>query len=460
MAPQRRRRGISIGTVVMLAVTCLVIGGMAAVLPKLSSTEVVIDTGKVLQALSLGDHMPHLGLSDIPISVINRTQTTAAPDPLREENTLPPAQEQTHQPTYTPQPTAAPTQTPIPGGRFTATFGGSVIIGTELRQAHYYSESKKYDFSDVLSLLRPELTADLSMVTLENIIYPDGKLSDTVTTDAVLPMLSYAGIDAVALGYRNAGDQGMEGLSGTIQAVQAQGMTALGAYPDADSARVERRMMELGGVKVALLHYSDALSDKGKRTVKEPNDFALAVDAVSDGVDRIASDVALARENGAQAVIVSLNWGYNSGKSTPTSKQKEFAQQLADAGVDVIIGSGSRIVQPVEWLTGNRDGAAHQTLCVYSLGSLFNGSRTNGNVASMLLHLELSYDGRQLHFEKVSYTPTYIWRFKQDGRYYYRVVASDQPAPDGMDDNQVESMERAMGTTRKYLGDKSPVELR
>lgn len=456
--PQRRRfRGVSIGTVVMLLATCMVTLGMAVVLPKLSSnTTVTIDTGKVLQALTFGEGMPELGLSDIPI--ISVTQE------VRPQQT--PVPQQSGKPEATAAPTAAPTAiptaTPTPGGRFTASFGGSVLISTELRQEHYFSESKKYDFTDVLSLMKNELTADYSMVTLENIIYSEAKLSDTVTTDAVLPMLTTAGVDAVALGYRNAYDQGFAGLQSTITAAQNNGLTVLGAYSDQAQAGADRRIMELGGVKVALLHYTDVLSDKGKKAIKKDNSaFALAMDAVSDGADAVLADVAAVRQQGAQVVMVSLSWSAASGKNAPTKKQIAFAQQLADAGVDVIIGAGSRVVQPVTWLTGNlADGTTRQTLCAYSLGCLFNGGRSNANVAGMLLHLDISYDGQQVTFNKVSYTPTYIWRFKQDGRYYYRVVASDASAPDGMSESQIESMERAYSNVQKALGKDSPLVLR
>lgn len=464
MARQKKFRGVSIGTIVMTAITCLVVLGMALVLPKLSgNTNVTIDTDKVLQALALDGTLPELSLSDIPIiSVSKTTDAPLAPN----QPTLAPAVTQAATPAATAAPTAVPTQaptaTPVPGGRFTATFGGSVIINTELRQDHYFSESKKYDFSDVLSLLKNELTADFAMVPLENVIYPEAKLNDTNTAEDVLPMLSSVGIDTVALGYRHAYDQGFAGLNATVNAVQNRGMTVVGAYAEEQSAALDRRIMEFGGVKVAVLHYTDVLSDKGKKEIKKDGKaYALPVDAVSDGADQILADVTAVRQQGAQVVVVSLSWSAASGKSEPTKKQITFAQQLADAGVDVIIGAGSRVVQPVTWLTGNQaDGSTKQTLCAYSLGSLVNGSRTNANVAGMLLHLDISYDGQKVSFNKVSYTPTYIWRFKQDGRYYYRVVASDLPAPDGMADSQIESKERALKNTQKYLGEDSPLVLR
>lgn len=467
MARDKKFRGVSIGTIVMLLFTCVVALGLAYVLPKLGgNTRITIDTNKVLEALSLGEGLPELSLSDIPIISVSReevkpTATIGATQHPVQNTAMP-----TIAPQVTAAPTAVPTQqptpTPVPGGRFTATFGGSVIVGSELRQEHYFKESGKYDFADVFLLLKNELKADLSMVTLENIIYPEAKLSDTNTAASVLDMLTSVGFDAVALGYRNAYDQGGVGLQATIGAAKAAGLTVVGAYEDEANAAPARRIVELGGVKVGLLHYTDVLTDKGKKALKKDgNTYTIPLDAVSDGADTALGDVAALRQQGAQVVIVSLSWSAASGKSAPTKKQIAFAQQLADAGVDVIIGAGSRVVQPVTWLTGNlADGTTKQTLCAYSLGSLMNGSRTNANVAGMLLHLDITYDGQKVVFNRVSYTPTYIWRFKQDGRYYYRVVASDLPAPDGMSESQIESKDRAFTNTKKYMGADTPLVLR
>lgn len=79
----------------------------------------------------------------------------------------------------------------------------------------------------------------------------------------------------------------------------------------------------------------------------------------------------------------------------------------------------------------------------------------------MLLHLKVSVDGSgNVSVDEATYTPTYIWRYKQDGKYYYRVVASDQPAPDGMGDEQTEVKNRAYENLKKYLGEESVITVR
>ncbi len=43
----------------------------------------------------------------------------------------------------------------------------------------------------------------------------------------------------------------------------------------------------------------------------------------------------------------------------------------------------------------------------------------------------------------MEYTPIYTWKYKQDGRYYYRCIPSNRDTPDGMDGDQTKFMKKA-----------------
>ena len=147
-----------------------------------------------------------------------------------------------------------------------------------------------------------------------------------------------------------------------------------------------------------------------------------------------------------------MNWR-KVGKA-PDKAQKTLAQSIADAGADLIIGSGSRVPQAAEYLTGKLpDGTEKQTLCIWSLGTTLSGDRTNiKRISGYLLHvrIHLTRDGKTL-VEQPEYTPVYTWRFRQDGQYYYRCLAANRTPPDGMDNEQIKSMDKAADTTRGVL---------
>ena len=155
----RQKRGVSAGTIVMVSVTVLVLALFAVLI------------------------LPRLGSPREP-------KTASAASTVR-ATALPRA-------TARPQTSAAPGVTSAPVRSFTLTAGGTVAMEPEVVKAGYYSEAKRYDFSDTLSLLADDMQADISLVTLENLVCRpmEGKLflNGTSAADIVrqLPVLAGA----------------------------------------------------------------------------------------------------------------------------------------------------------------------------------------------------------------------------------------------------------------------------
>ena len=114
--------------------------------------------------------------------------------------------------------------------------------------------------------------------------------------------------------------------------------------------------------------------------------------------------------------------------------------------------------QTAEYLTGLN---GRFVLCVWSLGSLLSGDRSNiKRLSGYLLHVTCRRNGQGgVDVLNPEYTPVYAWKYKQDGRFYYRCVAADGEAPDGMDKEQRGNREKAAETVGKALKD-SPLSLR
>ena len=272
------RRGISLGTIFMLAVTVIVVGLSAATLPRLlGKADFDMDVGSVF-ALSLDHAIPSLALSQIPIS--DRTAEPAVQMTPEMPEIL-----------FTPAPTAVPTPTPVPGGTVTLTLGGSVNIEEGIRKSAYYSDSGKYDFTEIMMLLQEEMQSDLTLLTLENVTCDTEKVSSVNVPSDVMDMLSDAGVDLLALGYPNAMDKGMAGMQSTVQAARDRGMMTLGAYvnqADADTLR----MVTVDNVDVAFLHYTESISSTGKKAVSsEGADYALPMTLISGTPDAMLADI-------------------------------------------------------------------------------------------------------------------------------------------------------------------------
>ncbi len=436
----KKKRGVSLGTLVMLLVTAVVLAGFFLLLPSLTgSQDIRVDAAKLAVAIdqSLGQLAVSAG------SLASGPQNTA----------LPPGILATSAPLAgdAPQSQPMPTATPVPKARFSLCASGSVIWNSAVRKALTRNNQPTYEI--LTDSIPGAMSADLSVVTLEHTLIDGDKLTDVNQPSALLSALRGAGVNTVSLGHTSILNAGMDGLKQTQAAVRAAGLVPFGVYASAQE-RAQGTLLERQGVSIGLLHYQDELSATGrKQTTEEERGVALAPLSLSG----MQADIAALKNAGAQVVVVSLCWG-KPGASAPTDEQKTLAQGLADAGADIILGTHSGVLQPVQVLSGNRgDGRYHPVLCAYSLGNLFSHNReSRSTLASILLRAEVEYDPATgcVAFENLTYTPTYAWRGKQDGRTLYRILLNDgQTYPDFVGKDQKSVMERCYKLVTDVMAD-------
>ncbi len=108
----------------------------------------------------------------------------------------------------------------------------------------------------------------------------------------------------------------------------------------------------------------------------------------------------------ADCVIVFVNWGAQSGFSV-SSVQQETAKILCAAGADVVIGTGAKVIQKIEWIRDETTG--HQTLCAYSLGNILCTMEMKENLLGGMLSFEVEKTGEGKSLVKnVTFLPTVI----------------------------------------------------
>ncbi|MBP3962989.1 CapA family protein [Paenibacillus sp. DLE-14] len=67
-----------------------------------------------------------------------------------------------------------------------------------------------------------------------------------------------------------------------------------------------------------------------------------------------------------------MHWGVEYQREPP-SVQQDLASWLADAGVDIILGSHPHVIQPTKWIESGREKG---TFVVYSMGNFISNQRT------------------------------------------------------------------------------------
>ena len=95
-------------------------------------------------------------------------------------------------------------------------------------------------------------------------------------------------------------------------------------------------------------------------------------------------------------------------------------------------------------------------LTAWSLGPLMASNRKQtANVCGLLLHVRVTHEAStgRVTFDRVEYTPTYIWSAKANGETFYRTLVSDFDPPIEMDQKQITNMATALAHVDKVMKD-------
>ena len=439
---KRSQRGVSVGTIFMLACTIAVLAGFAAILPSFTGNQdILIDAARL--AVAIDDSFSQLA-STTSQALQNNSQS--------QQTIIPPFFSHTstnvkNQPVAT-EPfiaaTAAPTPTPSPKLSFSLCAAGSVELNSDVRKALTIGQDTRFDL--LTDHAQQAMQADLSILTLQNTFSSSNNLSSVNMPVELLSSIRALGVNTINLGHISTLNFGEAGLNETIQAVKAAGMTASGAK--------EPTNLSLNGVRVAILHYQNVFSATARKQMSAAERTAL-ISPIQ--LEQIQADISSVRAAGAHVVAVTLWWGEEK-HDTPSDEQIVQAQAIADAGADLILGTGNGALQPVKVLSANRgDGKYHPVLCAYSLGNLFSPDRESRiTLASILLKTNVVYDTatHTVAFENLTYTPTYAWRGKDEGKTIQRILLND-PAhlPAFVDENQRGVMDRCMTLVTSVMAD-------
>lgn len=261
---------------------------------------------------------------------------------------------------------------PLPAREYTIAAVGDIMLGgtatPELARFGY-----DYPFERVAALIR---SADIAFGNLEGPLTKRGTAQEKKYVfrsppDKVGPALARAGFDVVSLANNHSMDYGADGLSDTIEALEAARIRYTGAGADLAAAR-RPAVIELDGARVALLAYS----------LTFPEEFWASETRAGSAFgheEQVRNDVAAAGKD-ADAVLVSFHWGQE-GTTELRDYQRKLGHAAIDAGAVAVIGHHPHVLQGVERY---RDG-----LILYSLGNFVFGSYSKAATRSAIAVLSL-----------------------------------------------------------------------
>lgn len=222
--------------------------------------------------------------------------------------------------------------------------------------------------------------------------------------ESFLSALLDCGFDVLTTANNHIYDYSADGLAQTLSKLDEYGFAHTGAYTKiADRVPL---IMNAGGIQVAICAYTDIINRR------PDSDNAFMVSRYDE--DLIAADIAMAREAGADYVIVSMHWG-EEHTHTPNRAQRKMAAFIAENGADIIFGSHSHCTQPFEAIETDRGSIP----VIYSLGNFVSSMGKTMHKDGVLVNLVLKKDlvRGETSLASLTYTPTFCASSSDEGSF-------------------------------------------
>ena len=231
---------------------------------------------------------------------------------------------------------------------FTVVAAGDVLIHPALTEQALADGGGKRDYSALLAGVKPVIEqADLAICHLETPIAPAGGPFKGYPLFSVPPEIAAAlvgvGYDTCSTASNHTLDQGVGGVTTTLNTLDAAGLKHTGSARSASEAATPL-ILDVHGIKVVQVSYTFGFNSG----TSAPSPF---LGNILDPA-RVLAAARAARKAGAEVVIASIHWGIED-RAEPTADQIRIAKQLlADPAIDLIVGHHAHIVQPFEQING------------------------------------------------------------------------------------------------------------
>lgn len=268
---------------------------------------------------------------------------------------------------------------------------GDIMAHMAQIQYAYNKGGGEYDFSDQFTYLKDFVKdSDISIGNYETTTNPDLPVAGFPRFNvpaAYLKDLKETGFDIVSTANNHSMDTELEGVFSTMEAAKEAGLDYVGSFKD-KSDRI--LFKEVKGVKLAFLAYTYGCN--GRENLIVPREEVENLGYLSDE-DQIKKNIARAKAQGADFVIVYPHWGIEY-QSMPNEAQISLGRKMIDWGADLVIGNHPHVVEPVE-IYQAEDG--RKGLIAYALGNFISYQNYENNKDirvehSLALEIDLEKD--------------------------------------------------------------------
>ncbi|MDE7289760.1 MAG: CapA family protein [Oscillospiraceae bacterium] len=264
-----------------------------------------------------------------------------------------------------------------------AAVGDNLIHSSIYKQANTRAGGNGYDFTYAYeNIVRIIRSADVAVINQETLICNDVFEPSTYplfnSPSALGDHMLDIGFDVFTIANNHTLDKGTDGLSACLDYWDGKDAVVCGAYRNAED-RDNIRTAEFEGITFSFLSYTESLNG-----LYLPQGSPLIIGDSND-VDTMISEIKKAKEI-SDVCIVALHWGVENSDII-SDWQRNVAQQLSDAGADIIIGNHPHVLRDIEEIE-REDGTV--TLCAYSLGNFISAQSVGQNLIGGILEFDVS----------------------------------------------------------------------
>lgn len=201
--------------------------------------------------------------------------------------------------------------------------------------------------------------------------------------------LAQAGVDLVTTANNHSFDMGLRGALSTLDVLRAEGIEGFGTGERWED--LGPRFLEVGPLKLAFVAYTfpqNIYTDDEDVPVPFPREWPINELYFDDwsgayreeGIASFTRHVGASRDAGADFVIAFVHWGQE-WRYAPNRHQRLAARDMIEAGIDLVVGSHSHVLNPAEVVDGK--------LVAYSLGNFASAFRELEVRTSAILEVSL-----------------------------------------------------------------------
>lgn len=269
-----------------------------------------------------------------------------------------------------------------------------------------------FDFNKSFDKIRPYLeNSDFTIGNLETTFAGEARPYSFFpafnTPDAFAAALANAGFDWVSTANNHCNDARADGISRTIDILDAAGIAHAGTYKTKEE-RDTIFIKEINNIKFAFISYTYG-------TNGIPTDTDYRVNLIDK--EKILADIGAAKEN-SDCIIMFMHMGTEYA-DLPNAQQLELTREMIGAGAGVVLISHPHVLQKAEYVTADNGNVG---FAAYSLGNFISCQRTLPRDEGVIFNLYFQKSGEETTLTAVDYIPTWVQFINGKGVYDIQVL--------------------------------------